>query len=260
VHSFGGDHWRLCRDHVLERLKLVNRHSYRDAAETKMQAPATVRQPDNDHDRIGRALALWREGVPIIGTIADQYLRHRGLFVTPEVQVADALRFHPACPFRLEDGTTARLPTMLGLMRDIITDEPKAIHRTALRADGAGKADLPGLGNAKRMLGPAKGAALKLIAHAHVTHGLGIAEGVETALTIVGAGWQPVWACGSAGAIERFPILQGIESLTIFADADRAGITVAAACQARWVNAGLECRILAPPEAGADWNDVVRAA
>jgi hypothetical protein len=149
---------------------------------------------------------------------------------------------------------------MLGLMRDIITDEPKAIHRTALKAEGSGKADLPGLGNAKKMLGSAKGTALKLTADADVTDGLAIAEGIESAMTVICAGWRPVWACGSAGAIERFPILPGIESLTIFADADRAGMAAAAACQARWVKAGIECRILAPPEAGADWNDMVGAA
>jgi hypothetical protein len=218
-----------------------------------------TRQPMEDRDRIERAQALWRQGVPIIGTIAEQYLRHRSLFIRPEVQIAEALRFHPACPFRLEDGATARLPTMLGLMREIITDEPKAIHRTALRADGSGKADLPGLGNAKRMLGPAKGAALKLTGDAEVIDGLGIAEGIESALTVICAGWRPVWACGSAGAIERFPILPGIESLTIFADADRAGMAAAAACQARWINAGLECSILAPPRAGVDWNDMLGA-
>jgi hypothetical protein len=148
---------------------------------------------------------------------------------------------------------------MLGLMRDLITDEPKAIHRTALRVDGTCKADLPRLGNAKKMLGPVKGAALKLTGDADVIDGLGIAEGIESALTVICADWRPVWACGSAGPIERFPILPGIRSLTIFADADRAGMAAAAACQARWVNAGLECRILAPPEFGADWNDMVRA-
>jgi len=265
VHSFAGDDWRVCRGYVRERMKLVNRHSCWGATQALASQPANahrvtkMRQPD-DGDRVERAQALWREAVPIAGTIAEPYLRHRGLFITPEVQVADALRFHPACPFRLDGGATVRLPTMLGLMRDIITDEPKAIHRTALKADGSGKADLSGLDNAKKMLGAAKGAALKLTMDAEVTDGLGIAEGIESALTVICAGWQPVWACGSAGAIERFPILPGIESLTIFADADRAGMAVAAACQARWVNAGLECRILAPPDEGADWNDVVRAA
>jgi hypothetical protein len=218
------------------------------------------RQSDDDRDRTERALDLWREAVPILGTIAEQYLRHRSLFITAEVEAADALRFHPACPFRLEDGATARLPTMLGLMRDIITDEPKAVHRTALRDDGAGKADHPGLGNAKKMLGPMKSAVLKLTGDADVTDGLGIGEGIESALTVICAGWRPVWACGSAGAIEKFPALPGIESLTMFADADRAGMAATAACQARWANACLECRILVPPEAGADWNDVGRAA
>jgi putative DNA primase/helicase len=245
---------------VLERLKLANPHSCRDAAERNIRAAATIRHPNDDRDRIERAQALWREGVPVVGTIAERYLRHRGLFISTEVQATGVLRFHPACPYRLEDGSMVRLPAMLGLMRDIITNEPRAIHRTALTVDGTGKADLPGLGNAKRMLGPAKGAVVKLTAHIDVTDGLGIAEGIESALTVICAGWRPVWACGSAGTIERFPILQGIESLTIFADADQAGMAAAGACQAGWLNAGRECRILAPPEAGADWNDVVRAA
>lgn len=269
VHSFAGDDWRVCRDHVLERLRFVNQHSCRNGREGSLHGAAPQvanvhcviknRQSDDDRDRIRQALSLWQEGLPIVDTIAELYLRHRGLFIAPEVQVA-ALRFHPACPFRLEDGAAARLPTLLGLMRDIITDEPKAIHRTALRADGSGKADLPGLGNAKKMLGPAKGAALKLTGDAEVIDGLGIAEGIESALTVICAGWRPVWACGPAGAVGSFPVLSGIESLTIFADADRAGMAAAGTCQARWINAGLECRILAPPEAGTDWNDVGRAA
>jgi hypothetical protein len=263
VHSFAGDDWRVCRDHVRERLGLP---SWGPSNWNQACAPApasdqrSVAPAIDDRGRIERAQAVWREGVPIIGTVAEQYLRHRGLFITAEVLVADPLRFHPACPFCLEHGATVRLPTMLGLMRDIITDEPKAIHRTALRADGTSKADLPGLENARRMLGPANGTALKLTGHAGVTDGLGIAEGIETALTIVCAGWQPVWACGSAGAIQSLPILSGIESLTIFADGDHAGIAAAQVCQARWENAGLECRIFAPPDEGADWNDVVRMA
>jgi len=263
VHSFASDDWRDCRDHVRERLGLpARRRRNRNQAWTPEAGSAQqlVAPGHDERKRIEQAQALWREGVPIIGNVAEQYLRHRGLFITAEVVDADALRFHPACPFHLEDGAAAQLPTMLGLMRDIITDEPKAIHRTALRIDGSGKVDLPGLRNASRMLGPVKGTALKLTRDTDVTDGLGIAEGIETALTIICAGWQPVWACGSAGAIEKFSVLPGIESLTIFADADQVGLTAAAACQARWVDAGLECRILVPPEAGADWNDVGRAA
>jgi putative DNA primase/helicase len=262
VHSFAGDDWRVCRDHVRERLGLAPWHlRTRDRARRPKHAclQQSVGAAADEANRTERALALWKRALPIVGTIAERYLHTRGLLMTAEVAAADALRFHPACPFLLEDGATARLPTMLGLMRDIITDEPKAIHRTAVRVDGSGRANFPALGDAKRMLGPVKGTALKLTRDTDVTDGLGIAETIETALTIVCAGWQPVWACGSAGAIERFPVLPGVESLTIFADADHAGMLAAELCRARWVKAGLECRILAPPRAGADWNDLVGA-
>ena len=147
---------------------------------------------------------------------------------------------------------------MLALMRDIWTNEPKAVHRTALKDDGTGKSELPGLGNAKKLLGPAKNAVMKLTSDDDVIEGLGIAEGIETALTLMCAQWHPVWACGAAGAIERFPVLPGIECLTVFADADRTGMAAAEKCQEQWNAAGLECRILAAPDAGSDWNDTVR--
>jgi len=67
------------------------------------------------------------------------------------------------------------------------------------------------------------------------------------------------WAWHEVATIERlFPVLPGIECLTIFADADRAGMAAAARCQGEWNAAGLECRILAAPDAGSDWNDIVR--
>jgi putative DNA primase/helicase len=99
---------------------------------------------------------------------------------------------------------------------------------------------------------------VKLTSDDDVIEGLGIAEGIETALTLICADWRPIWVCGSAGSIERFPVLPGIECLTIFADADRTGMAAAARCQGEWNAAGLECRILAAPDAGSDWNDIVR--
>ena len=149
---------------------------------------------------------------------------------------------------------------MLGLFRDILSNVPTGIHRTALKADGSGKADIPGLGNAKKMFGPVKGAAIKLTSDCDVTTGLGIAEGIETALSVLSAGWRPVWACGSAGAIANFPVLPGVDSLTIFADADTAGVKAARECQAHWAAAGRECVIIIPSSDGTDWNDARRAA
>jgi hypothetical protein len=176
----------------------------------------------------------------------ERYLASRGLSLPLDAP----LRFHPACPRNKE-----RLPAMIALMTDPATGEPVGVHRTFLRPDGSGKAD----GQAKMMLGGA--GVIRLVPDDEVTIGLGLAEGIETALAVMqGAGWRPVWACGSAGAIATFPILGGIECLTIFADADENGVgaNAAQACATRWSDAGREVAVHTP--AAGDWADVFRSA
>jgi hypothetical protein len=89
-----------------------------------------------------------------------------------------------------------------------ITAEPRGVHRTFVNADAI----------SRMMLG--RQGAVRLSPDEDVTFGLGITEGVEDALAVLlAAGAVPVWAVASAGGISRFPILHGIEALTIFADA-----------------------------------------
>lgn len=94
---------------------------------------------NSDAARIAAAVGLWRETLVPGKTVVETYLAGRGLAL-PADTAGEAIRFHPACPFRLKDDTTVRLPTMVGLMRDILTDKPCGIHRTALKPDGSGKA------------------------------------------------------------------------------------------------------------------------
>ena len=87
-----------------------------------------------------------------------------------------------------------RLPTLIGLFHDMQTGDPVAIHRTALLSDGSGKDEqTPGLGNSKKMLGPSAGAAIMLSPFEEITLGLGICEGIETAVSIAQTGWREVW-------------------------------------------------------------------
>lgn len=219
-------------------------------------AAAEAEAREEQRKKIADALAIWDASRPVIGSPAETYLtKARGVQIPPLVLAADVLRFHPACP----RGSTERLPAMVALMRDIETNEPCAIHRTFLRSDGLGKVRD---GKDKMMFGRAGGAAIKLVADEHVTDGLGIAEGIENALTALTAGWNPVWALGSAGAIRRFPALSGVEALTIFADPDGKGsgegMKAANACMTTWTEAGAEVRIIAPEDAALDLNDVWR--
>jgi phage/plasmid primase-like uncharacterized protein len=86
--------------------------------------------------------------------------------------------------------------------------------------------------------------------------GLFIAEGIESALTAA-RGISPVWAAVDAGGLSTFPVLAGIEALTIIADNDANGTGQAAAdgCAKRWMEAGKEVRIWLPPIRGTDVND-----
>jgi hypothetical protein len=210
-------------------------------------AAITERFVRDDTERISWARTIWNETLPMAGSAAEAYLRHRGIVLSDDVV---DLRFHPSCPA----GEGRRLPAMVALMRDVQSSEPRAIHRTFLKADGSAK-DPAG----KKMLGPALGTVIKLCDDADVTLGLGVAEGIETALSLRRYGWWPVWAAGSAGAIKTLPVLNGIETLTIFSDADDGGVGLEAArsCAIRWQTAGGSVQICKPP-AGADWNDVVQ--
>jgi hypothetical protein len=208
--------------------------------------PAAPAPRPVEPDSTDAARRLWTEAQPAAGTPAEAYLASRGLSLPPDAP----LRFHAACRRGAET-----LPAMISLMTDPVTAEPCGVHRTFLRPDGRGKAD----GQAKMMLGRA--GIIRLIPDDEVTLGLGIAEGIETSLAIMQrAGWSPVWACGSAGAIAKFPVVAGIETLTIFPDLDDKGAGIAAArqCAERWQTDGKEVAIAKPPH-GRDWHDALTA-
>ena len=131
------------------------------------------------------------------------------------------------------------------------------MHRTWIQANGE-KADV----KPTRMLlgGHSKaGGVIRLWPDEAVTHGLGVAEGVETALSLAHA-FKPAWACIDAGNLARLPVLGGVESLLIAADHDEAGVTAAEACAQRWAEAGREAHIALPEARKTDFNDLARAA
>ena len=154
--------------------------------------PLRARSADDDltgHRR--RAGELWREAVPIVDTVAERYLARRGIVGLPVGVDGAVLRFHPACPFG-----DKRLSCMLAIMRDIRTDEPRAIYRTALT---------PTAEKIGRMaLGPKTGAAIKLSSDEDVTLGLAIGEGAETVLSGMQLGFCPAWALGDAAVSRTF--------------------------------------------------------
>jgi hypothetical protein len=117
-----------------------------------------------------------------------------------------------------------------------MSGEPIGVHRTFLDANGA-KIE-------RKMLG--RQGVIRLSLDDAVTMALGITEGVEDGIAILLSGWSPVWAATSAGAVSGLSVLPGVEALTVFADADDAGMQSAEACRERWCSAGRDVVISAP--------------
>jgi putative DNA primase/helicase len=243
VHSFAGDDAIACRDYVRASLGLGawERRSVQPLRSSSR--PSTVAPDDAATERSALALRIWNEGRDPRGTAVANYLASRGLTLTGDV-AAEVIRFHPKLKL---DGTLTG--AMVSLFRDVTTNEPCGIHRTFL--DGAGRK------LARKMLGRCKHAAVKLDADENVTLGLTIGEGIESSLAARLAGFRPVWALGSAGAIGAFPVLTGIGAITILGEIGDGGANhrAAQACAARRMDAGQEA-FIASPCLGSDLNDV----
>ncbi|MCQ0986489.1 DUF7146 domain-containing protein [Jiella marina] len=253
VYSHAGDDFGDCRDHVRDRLGLVGRNSYHGKHDARSedlrstQSKERVEASLNDQQTETIAGNIWRSSLEPRGTVVEAYLESRHLALG-EGMCGTVLRYHPGLLF---DGQ--RVPAMVALYRDIHTDQPCGVHRTFL--------DLEGRKLGRRMLGRAKDAAIKLDADPEVSLGLTIAEGIESALSGRMAGFAPTWALGSCGAITNFPVLNGIEALTILAETDDSGANAMAVrqCARRWLEADREVMVVEPKVAG-DLNDVLRRA
>jgi putative DNA primase/helicase len=206
------------------------------------------RRPPSDAWRL-----IWAEAQDPRRTLVEHHLALRGLSLPAEA-AGEALRFHPRCPF----GPGCTTPAIVALVRDIRSNEPIGIHRTALDSLGH-KREIDGKDRMAR--GQIGGGAVKLTPDEEVTLGLGIGEGIETSLSLkLMSDWgdSPIWACLSAGALAAFPVLGGIETLVVAVDHDEAGSNAARQAIARWHEAGRETLAITPKRFGADLNDIVR--
>jgi hypothetical protein len=215
-------------------------------------APDAAKPDQHDEDERKRRNAdfaerIWRESRAIARTAGESYLLKRGIDLTllPDY---GGLRWHPRCPW--QNGET--IPCIISRFTDAITGEPRGIHRR------------PVDGQKPRTLGPMAGCVVRLWPDDAVTTGLVLGEGAETTLAASqiehrGTLLQPAWAAGSAGNMANFPVLPGIEALTLLVDNDVSGTgqTAAATCARGWLDAGREAIRLTPKATGSDFNDIV---
>lgn len=199
---------------------------------------------------------LYMESTPLApGDLAHRYLEARGI---ASETYPDTLRFHP----RARDGNGGECPTLISLVG--VPGEPKfiAMHRTFLRPDGKAKAEMAA---PRKLLGSlADGSCIRL---GPANAELGIAEGIETALSASALFGLPVWAAISAANMVKWLPPEGVESVTIFGDADASYTGQSAAytlahrivMHAKKAAREIEVIVKMPPALGWDWNDVLLA-
>jgi len=197
---------------------------------------------------------LWNSAKPLTASCpAGVYLERRGL-VVPNT---DALRFMPKLDYWHGAMLIDRFPAMLAA----VTDSEGAlvnVHRTYLTDDGH-KANVPTVKKLCKSAGPMAGASIKIgqpMARPDGRLGLGVAEGIETAIAATLLGGVSVWPCVSAHGLASFEPPPGVHHLYVFADNDESqtGQKAAADLGNRAARMGLTARILTPDTVG-DWND-----
>ncbi|MBY5551287.1 DNA primase [Rhizobium leguminosarum] len=199
-----------------------------------------------------RARRLFRMTHPLAGTLADTYLRERGIL---RASAHGALRFHPSCYYR--DLVTARTTSFPALIA-AVTDAAGAItgvHRNWLDPDGVGKAKLD---DPRRALGGllGNGVRLRFPVNASVPI-LAAGEGLETMLSLshVMPG-MPMVAALTANHLAAFNFPPGCRRIYIAADADAAGRHGIEGLSRRAQECGILPLVLSP-ELG-DFNDDLR--
>jgi hypothetical protein len=112
---------------------------------------------------------------PIRRTLVETYLCNRGIDV---VHDAGALRFHPRCYYRPDDGSpTETPPAMIAAVTDL-SGAITGAHRTWLARDGFGKAPVA---TPRRAMGHLLGHAVRF---GNVEDVLAAGEGIETMLSL----------------------------------------------------------------------------
>ena len=203
-------------------------------------------------DAIRKAMNnLWLGAKPIeAGDPVAAYLAGRGIRLD---SFPASLRYAERCSYHHEGNRYTTHPAMIAMVAGP-DGKPATLHRTYL-AHGGRKADLPKV----RMLMPgkiAKGSAVRLGPAGSI---LGIAEGVETALSAHAIYQVPVWAALSAGMLMQWQPPAEADEIWIFGDYDAnfAGQSAAYALAHRLAHEGKIVKVQMPDVLG-DWNDYLK--
>ena len=212
-------------------------------------SPAFEARPDA-YDHVRAARNLWGRCGPIDGTRAEAYLKARAIRRCR----FPALRFHPALPYRPDEGGWRRFPALVAAVTADGGDLC-GVHRTWLDPAPPGQgpriASAQGAGTRPRAGRAVRRSGLGLHAAGGGRHRIG------ALLVTVLQGAAPPHAVAaaalSAGSLGAFVPPGNVTRLIVAQDRDEEGEIASLRLQLRCKRLGVACAVLAP--AGGDFND-----
>ena len=230
-HCFAG-----CKtEDVMAELRRLRLHDHESLV------VAAVRRPSRDLSAMARR--LWRESLPLAGGPAEAYLAARGV-----ADRSGKLRYHPKVIYgsgagrRVLPAMIAAVETDLGVI---------AVQRTFLDLDNLLHKPLV---KPKAALGPLGGGAIRLAAP---NRELGLAEGIEDALSAMQWFGTPTWALAGVERLGLVAIPSSVRRIIVDADHGAPAERCYAQALDHLAGSGREVvRCLAPHR--EDWNDAWR--
>ncbi len=211
-----------------------------------------------------RLRKIWRESMPLLDSKARAvrtYLESRALGYVLK-NPPTVLRAHPGLAYWDDGKNLGSYRAMIAIFHGA-TGQPVTLHATYLRSDGCAKANVP---SPKKILGlpvsgSTKGGSIRLYDPREAV--LGIAEGIESALSLHVLQHVPVWAAFCADNLSRTQLPDGLRKLYVGVDIDESGKgeQVAKALAARvskWRGGPQVFMVMPQGPAPRDLNDELR--
>ena len=215
---------------------------------------------------VARAINSWRNATPAAGSLVERYLQSRGITLPPPPSIRFLSRQR-----NWNDGLT--YPTMISLVQRMPGDEDPGASRSAVSLIDAGAhyTFLEGGGPdgpvvkapidvCKLTLGQLRYGGVWLTPVEKICEQLAVAEGIETALSVMQITKLPTVAALSAAGMRSLRWPPQVRRLWIAADNDEAGLGAADALLERALGAGLQAHIKIPSGGKNDFNDRLRGA
>jgi hypothetical protein len=184
------------------------------------------------------ARRLFASASPIYGTIAETYLRSRGI---THLRNLTALRFHANCYYRAHNKAPRESwPALIAAVTDL-DGSLTGVLRTWLSRDGSAKAQLP---TPRRSLGYMLGHGVRFGKVADV---MAAGEGIETVLSLhVVLPRMPLVAAMSVTNLAALILPRGLRRIYVVRDNDRPGERAVELLRRRAHAAGIQALVLVP--------------